>query len=68
MELMLNGKIVSSFVLMLLLSLSTFLFQVCPICAANLGKDALSHFTVQHAHSIKVCRFPCDASNMRCEQ
>ncbi|KAK6148295.1 hypothetical protein DH2020_019207 [Rehmannia glutinosa] len=26
---------------------------VCPICAANLGKDALGHFTVQHAHSIK---------------
>lgn len=34
-----------------------FLFQVCPICAANLGKDALGHFTVQHAHSIKVCLF-----------
>ncbi|KAL3642312.1 hypothetical protein CASFOL_013127 [Castilleja foliolosa] len=26
---------------------------VCPICAANLGKDALGHFTMQHAHSIK---------------
>ncbi|KAL7138893.1 hypothetical protein ABFS83_09G013600 [Erythranthe nasuta] len=26
---------------------------VCPICAANLGKDALGHFMVQHAHSIK---------------
>ncbi|KAL0318581.1 UNVERIFIED_CONTAM: protein dehydration-induced [Sesamum angustifolium] len=26
---------------------------VCPICAANLGKDPLAHFTVQHAHSIK---------------
>lgn len=26
---------------------------VCPICAANLGKDPLSHFTVQHMHSIK---------------
>ncbi|CAI9757406.1 unnamed protein product [Fraxinus pennsylvanica] len=26
---------------------------VCPICAANLGKDAIGHFTMQHAHSIK---------------
>ncbi|PSR89474.1 Protein DEHYDRATION-INDUCED 19 like [Actinidia chinensis var. chinensis] len=26
---------------------------VCPLCAANLGKDALGHFTVQHAHSVK---------------
>ncbi|KAL6559361.1 hypothetical protein OROGR_004478 [Orobanche gracilis] len=26
---------------------------VCPICAANLGKDPLSHFTMQHSHSIK---------------
>ncbi|KAL0441073.1 UNVERIFIED_CONTAM: protein dehydration-induced [Sesamum radiatum] len=26
---------------------------VCPVCAANLGKDPLAHFTVQHAHSIK---------------
>ncbi|KAL2515621.1 Protein DEHYDRATION-INDUCED 19-like protein 3 [Forsythia ovata] len=26
---------------------------VCPICAANLGKDAIGHFTIQHAHSIK---------------
>nr|XP_043617649.1 protein DEHYDRATION-INDUCED 19 homolog 5-like [Erigeron canadensis] len=26
---------------------------VCPICAANLGKDALSHFTSHHVHSIK---------------
>ncbi|KAG8378774.1 hypothetical protein BUALT_Bualt07G0020000 [Buddleja alternifolia] len=26
---------------------------VCPICAANLGRDAIGHFTVQHAHSIK---------------
>ncbi|KAL3835249.1 hypothetical protein ACJIZ3_009985 [Penstemon smallii] len=26
---------------------------VCPICAANLGKDALGHFTEQHIHSIK---------------
>lgn len=29
-------------------------FQVCPICAATLGKDAIGHFTVQHAHSVKV--------------
>ncbi|XP_075479156.1 protein DEHYDRATION-INDUCED 19 homolog 5-like isoform X2 [Primulina tabacum] len=26
---------------------------VCPICAANLGKDPTGHFTVQHAYSIK---------------
>lgn len=26
---------------------------VCPICAANLGKDAIGHFATQHAHSIK---------------
>ncbi|GER38478.1 protein DEHYDRATION-INDUCED 19 [Striga asiatica] len=26
---------------------------VCPICAANLGKDPLNHFTMQHAQSIK---------------
>lgn len=26
---------------------------VCPICAANLGKDAIGHFTSQHAHSVK---------------
>ncbi|KAL3628900.1 hypothetical protein CASFOL_027946 [Castilleja foliolosa] len=26
---------------------------VCPICAANLGKDVLGHFTMQHANSIK---------------
>ncbi|XP_057804263.1 protein DEHYDRATION-INDUCED 19 homolog 5-like isoform X2 [Salvia miltiorrhiza] len=26
---------------------------VCPICAANLGRDAIGHFAAQHAHSIK---------------
>ncbi|KAI3765889.1 hypothetical protein L2E82_15935 [Cichorium intybus] len=26
---------------------------VCPICAANLGKDAIAHFTSHHVHSIK---------------
>ncbi|CAA0820938.1 Protein DEHYDRATION-INDUCED 19 homolog 7 [Striga hermonthica] len=26
---------------------------VCPICAANLGKDPLGHFTMQHAQSVK---------------
>uniref|UniRef100_A0A5B6ZKB3 Drought induced 19 protein type zinc-binding domain-containing protein n=1 Tax=Davidia involucrata TaxID=16924 RepID=A0A5B6ZKB3_DAVIN len=26
---------------------------VCPLCAANLGKDVIGHFTVQHAHSVK---------------
>lgn len=28
--------------------------KVCPICAANLGKDATGHFTTQHAHVVKV--------------
>ncbi|KAM7475471.1 hypothetical protein LguiB_022714 [Lonicera macranthoides] len=26
---------------------------VCPICAANLGKDPIEHFTVQHSYSVK---------------
>lgn len=26
---------------------------VCPLCAANLGKDAIGHFTEQHSHSVK---------------
>ncbi|XP_057459476.1 protein DEHYDRATION-INDUCED 19 homolog 6-like isoform X2 [Actinidia eriantha] len=26
---------------------------VCPLCAANLGKDAIGHFMVQHAHVVK---------------
>ncbi|XP_015882475.1 protein DEHYDRATION-INDUCED 19 homolog 5 isoform X2 [Ziziphus jujuba] len=26
---------------------------VCPLCAANLGKDAIGHFMVQHASSLK---------------
>ncbi|KAL3512731.1 hypothetical protein ACH5RR_025448 [Cinchona calisaya] len=26
---------------------------VCPICAATLGKDAVGHFIMQHAHSVK---------------
>lgn len=26
---------------------------VCPICAANLGKDAIAHFTSHHVHSVK---------------
>lgn len=30
------------------------LFQVCPLCAANLGKDVIGHFMVQHASSLKV--------------
>lgn len=29
-------------------------FQVCPLCAANLGRDVLGHFIVQHASSLKV--------------
>lgn len=30
------------------------LFQVCPLCAANLGKDVIGHFMVQHESSLKV--------------
>ncbi|XP_043726088.1 protein DEHYDRATION-INDUCED 19 homolog 5-like [Telopea speciosissima] len=26
---------------------------VCPLCAANLGKDMIGHFTLQHAHMLK---------------
>ncbi|KAM1705991.1 hypothetical protein ACFXTH_027965 [Malus domestica] len=26
---------------------------VCPLCAANLGKDVIAHFTVHHASSFK---------------
>ncbi|XP_047332107.1 protein DEHYDRATION-INDUCED 19 homolog 6-like [Impatiens glandulifera] len=26
---------------------------VCPLCAANLGKDPIGHFTMQHAQSVK---------------
>ncbi|KAJ6375496.1 hypothetical protein OIU77_000478 [Salix suchowensis] len=26
---------------------------VCPLCAANLGKDAIEHFIVHHAGSMK---------------
>ncbi|KAF5732179.1 protein DEHYDRATION-INDUCED 19 6-like [Tripterygium wilfordii] len=26
---------------------------VCPLCAANLGKDVIGHFVVQHASSLK---------------
>lgn len=33
---------------------STLLLQVCPLCAANLGKDVIGHFIVQHASSLKV--------------
>ena len=29
-------------------------FQVCPICANNLGKDMAAHFRVQHSHLLKV--------------
>ena len=39
-----------------LVALSSILLlcQVCPLCAANLGKDVIGHFTLQHAHSLKV--------------
>lgn len=33
-------------------------FQVCPLCGANLGKDVIGHFIVQHASSLKVL-FTC---------
>ncbi|XP_058076518.1 protein DEHYDRATION-INDUCED 19 homolog 6-like [Magnolia sinica] len=26
---------------------------VCPVCAGNLGKDMIGHFTVQHSHLLK---------------
>lgn len=29
--------------------------QVCPVCAENLGRDMVGHFTMQHAHMLKVC-------------
>ncbi|KAA8540761.1 hypothetical protein F0562_024320 [Nyssa sinensis] len=35
---------------------------VCPLCAANLGKDAIGHFTVQHAHSVKRRKKPRKSS------
>ncbi|KAF4350333.1 hypothetical protein F8388_010889 [Cannabis sativa] len=31
---------------------------VCPLCAANLGKDVTGHFMVQHASSLKHRRKP----------
>ncbi|XP_059643013.1 protein DEHYDRATION-INDUCED 19 homolog 6-like [Cornus florida] len=31
---------------------------VCPLCAANLGKDVIGHFTVQHANSVKRRKSP----------
>ncbi|KAK9113614.1 hypothetical protein Syun_020411 [Stephania yunnanensis] len=27
--------------------------SVCPMCAANLGRDAIGHFRVQHSHMLK---------------
>ncbi|OVA20591.1 Drought induced 19 protein-like [Macleaya cordata] len=27
--------------------------SVCPVCAENLGKDMIGHFTVQHSHMLK---------------
>eukprot|EP00262_Sarcandra_glabra_P008526 TRINITY_DN2205_c0_g1_i3.p1 TRINITY_DN2205_c0_g1~~TRINITY_DN2205_c0_g1_i3.p1 ORF type:complete len:218 (-),score=29.48 TRINITY_DN2205_c0_g1_i3:276-929(-) len=29
---------------------------VCPVCAANMGKDMIGHFTVQHSHLVKQRR------------
>ncbi|KAL9434128.1 hypothetical protein AB3S75_028875 [Citrus x aurantiifolia] len=37
---------------------------VCPLCAANLGKDAAEHFMVQHASSLKRRR-KCLKSGLR---
>ncbi|XP_062116140.1 protein DEHYDRATION-INDUCED 19 homolog 5-like [Humulus lupulus] len=31
---------------------------VCPLCAANLGRDVIGHFVVQHASSLKHRRKP----------
>ncbi|XP_028797403.1 protein DEHYDRATION-INDUCED 19 homolog 5-like [Neltuma alba] len=31
---------------------------VCPLCAANLGRDANAHFIVQHSSSVKRRRKP----------
>ncbi|XP_054820589.1 protein DEHYDRATION-INDUCED 19 homolog 5-like isoform X2 [Prosopis cineraria] len=31
---------------------------VCPLCAANLGRDATAHFIVQHSSSLKRRRKP----------
>ncbi|KAH9776419.1 protein DEHYDRATION-INDUCED 19 [Citrus sinensis] len=39
-------------------------FKVCPLCAANLGKDAAEHFMVQHASSLKRRR-KCLKSGLR---
>lgn len=39
---------------------AVFLEQVCPICAATLGKDPLGHFMVQHAQSVKVTLVHCE--------
>ncbi|TQE10392.1 hypothetical protein C1H46_003989 [Malus baccata] len=42
---------------------------VCPLCAANLGKDVIAHFTVYHASSFKHRRksqkfglWPCSST------
>ncbi|XP_021655571.2 protein DEHYDRATION-INDUCED 19 homolog 6 isoform X5 [Hevea brasiliensis] len=37
---------------------------VCPLCAANLGKDVIGHFTVNHASSLTVL-FTCFRSSGR---
>ncbi|PWA34807.1 drought induced 19 protein type, zinc-binding domain-containing protein [Artemisia annua] len=44
---------ISQFVCVHTYWIDSCLNQVCPICAANLGKDAISHFTTHHVHSIK---------------
>ncbi|KAB5532050.1 hypothetical protein DKX38_018720 [Salix brachista] len=40
---------------------------VCPLCAANLGKDAIEHFIVHHASSMKVL-FTCSGPSSEKEQ
>ncbi|XP_058102021.1 protein DEHYDRATION-INDUCED 19 homolog 6-like isoform X3 [Magnolia sinica] len=44
-------KCEASFYLHIRISSSTI--KVCPVCAANLGKDMIGHFTVQHWHLLK---------------
>lgn len=43
------------------------LFQVCPLCAANLGKDVIGHFMVQHASSFKVLLLILDHGFIICQ-
>uniref|UniRef100_A0A7N0T615 Di19 C-terminal domain-containing protein n=1 Tax=Kalanchoe fedtschenkoi TaxID=63787 RepID=A0A7N0T615_KALFE len=44
------------------LYLRSILFQVCPLCTENLGRNPLEHFTLQHTHSIKQRRLKSQRS------